>query len=173
MVTTGISRDETIELMKAVQVAGSLEHLRLTDWQFADFLAALAVFIGGPLGTADAFLTEVPDPDKAEHQVFWIRGNTIGALTVAAHGGPEGANEPAVVAGHIRHVSDIVKLEIKGAAFVYSQMGGHAPEVRPNVHIHLADQVITVDIAARKNEGARHQASAFIACLQDKLAALT
>ena len=173
MVMTGISRDETIELMKAVQVAGRLEHLRLTDWQFTDFLTALSIFIGGPLGTADAFLTEVPDPDKAEHQVFWIRGNTIGALTVNAHVGPEGANGPAVVAGHIRHLSDVVKVEIEGAKFVYSQMGGHAPEVRPNVRIHLADQVITVDVDARKDERARQQASAFIACLQDKLAALS
>lgn len=173
MAPSEISRDQLRELMNAVQISGNLEHLRLEHSQFIDYLAALVTFMGGPVDSVDAFLSDIPDHSRTDHQVWWLRGNTIGSLVVQAHKGAEGQQEPAEVSGYVRPLSSIKRVEFGDVDFVYPRFGGREiPEVRPTVRIHLDDKVVVVHVAGRGSEGGRDQAERFISRLLTKLSTL-
>jgi hypothetical protein len=162
-------------LRDAVQAAGPLTHLGLLHGEFLEFLNALAWFMGGPVDTVDAFLTEVPDPTAQEHRVYWLRGNSIGSLTIEAHQGAQGVDEghPTKMTGWVRPVSDIKRLDVQEIGFQWSwgEVKGTPEEVRPTVQIHLdgRDIVIGADWP-NQPKAARDQAAKFIARLVDAFA---
>lgn len=175
MTTVEIDRGQISSLMKAVRVAGPLDHLRLDDQAFVEFAAALRDFMGGPLESVDAFLTEIPDTSASSHRVFWLRSNTIGSLVVQAHSGVEGERAPAEVAGWIRHLSSVRQVEILKAKFNYPPFGGREiPEVRPTVRLQFDDDeiVVVVAVSDRVGDAARDQANNFVSQLLDNLAAV-
>jgi len=161
-------------LRNAVQAAGLLTHLGLTHGEFLEFLNALAWFIGGPVDAADAFLTEVPDPAAREHRVYWLRGNSIGSLAVGMHQGATGVDEgyPIKLNGWVRPISDIKRIDVLdvGVQWSWSRADGAPEDVRPTVQVHLDDLDIGIGAAGRTSQGAREQASTFIAYLLDSFA---
>ncbi|OBA94965.1 hypothetical protein A5668_08615 [Mycolicibacterium fortuitum] len=172
MTSTAISREHIGELMDAVHASGRLESLRLEQYQLVDYLAALHTFMGGPLGSVDAFLSDIQEPSATEHRVWWLRGNTIGSLVVQAHQGTEGQPEQAQVTGYVRHLSAVKRVDIDKADFQYDQFGDGIPEVKPSVRILLGDEEIVVSVAGRLSERDRAQAAGFISQLLNQLAAL-
>lgn len=161
------------EVLQAVELAGPLDHLSLTEFAYVDFAAALIMFMGGPLTSVDAFVAQIPDFSRAEHEVFWLRGKSIGRLVVQAHKGPQGQEEPAEIAGSVRSLSDVERVEISAADFVYDRMGPRIPEVRPTVIVHFNDgQKLEISVAKRKDRPARDQATKFISSLLDQLTTL-
>ena len=161
-------------LRDAVQAAGPLTHLGLIHGEFLEFLHALAWFMGGPVDTVDAFLTEVPDPAAKEHRVYWLRGNSISSLAVGAHQGAQGVDEghPIKLTGWVRPISDIKRVHVQDVGFQWSwgEARGIPEEVRPTVQIHLDDRDIVIGAAGRTTQGARDQAATFISRLVDAFA---
>ncbi|WP_133057861.1 hypothetical protein [Mycolicibacterium conceptionense] len=172
MTSTEISREHIGELMDAVRASGHLEHLRLDEWQLIDYLAALHTFMGGPLSSVDAFVSDIQESSATEHRVWWLRGNTIGSLAVQAHQGPEGQREQAQVMGYVRHLSAVKRIDIDKADFQYDQFGNGIPEVKPSVRILLDDEEIVVSAAGRLSQREKAQATGFISQLLKQLAAL-
>ncbi len=161
-------------LRDAVQAAGPLTHLGHTYGEFLEFLNALAWLMGGPVDTVDAFLTEVPDPAEQEHRVYWLRGNSIGSLTVGMHQGAQGVDEghPIKLTGWVRPVSDIKRVDVQNFGFQWSwgEIKGSPEEVRPTVQIHVDGCDILIGAAGRTNQRARDQATKFIGRLLDSFA---
>ena len=149
---------------------GPLDHLRLTDAEYKEFLHALAWFMGGHLESVDAFLTEVP-ATADEHRVYWLRGNSIGSLAVSAHKGPQGQDEQTRLRGYVRPTSDIRRIELQDVQIEWLRSGFERfPDMRPTVRIHFEDDAIAVSVAGRTSEAARKQAVTFIDRLMAVLA---
>jgi hypothetical protein len=149
---------------------GSLEHLRLVHAEYLEVLHTLAWFVGGSLEGVE-LLSDVPGTSVDEHHVYWLRGKTIGCLVVGAHQGPEGDHGAKLLLnGYVRPLSDVVRLELQDMEIVWPWGENRAPEIRPTMVIHFADDELTVDVASRTSELARAQAIAFIDRLQATLA---
>ncbi len=168
-----ISPKQIGALKEAVVAAGATERLGLPPQQFDEYIHALAWFMGGPLDSVDAFVTQVPGTvtemggDANQHRVYWLRGNAIGSLAVSR---AESDEDPLELSGYVRPVSDIRRLDFRNAQFCWPPHGG-PPEVRPEVvRIHFDDLAIAVTVAGRPNQKARDQALSFINSLQHAVA---
>jgi hypothetical protein len=157
-------------LKDAVAVAGSLDYVGLLPKQLNEFIYALVWFMGGPLESVDAFVTQVPGTitqmpggDPNQHRVYWLRGNTIGSLAV---GPAESQQAPPRLSGYLRPISDIRRLELRDAEFYWAPEGGNEPEVRPDVRIHFDDLAIGFQVAIRSNQESRDQVAAFVDALR-------
>lgn len=168
-----ISPQQIGALKNAVVAAGATEYLGLPPQQFDEYIHALAWFMGGPLDSVDAFVTQVPGTvtemggDANQHRVYWLRGDAIGSLAV---GRTESAEGPLQLSGYVRPVSDIRRLDFRNAQFCWPTQGG-PPEVRPEVvRIRFDDLAVAVTVAGRPNQEARDQALSFISSLQQAMA---
>lgn len=168
-----ISPKQVGALKDAVVAAGATERLGLPPQQFNEYIHALAWFMGGSLDSVEAFVTQVPGTitemggDANQHRVYWLRGNAIGSLAVSEAKSDEG---PLELSGYVRPVSDIRRLDFRGAQFYRPPHGG-PPEVRPEVvRIHFDDLAIAVTVAGRPDQTARDQALSFIDSLQRAMA---
>jgi hypothetical protein len=170
----GLDRQAGKALQNAVEVAGSLSHLRHTSAEYMEFLYVLAWFMGGSLEATDALLTAVPDATTSEHRVYWLRGKTIGCLVVGAHQGPEGDNDQKLkVTGHIVPISDVTRFELLDVQIDWPGFSGgeRIPDLSPAVKLQFRDGTgLVIDVADRTNEAARNQAATFIDRLQAALA---
>jgi hypothetical protein len=169
-----ISPRQVGALKDAVVAAGATERLGLPPQQFDEYIHALAWFMGGSLDSVEAFVAQVPGTvtemsggDANQHRVYWLRGNAIGSLAVGEAKSDEG---PLELSGYVRPVSDIRRLDFRGAQFYWPPHGG-PPEVRPEVvRIHFDDLAIAVTVAGRPDQTARDQALSFIDSLQRAMA---
>ena len=134
--------------------------------QVDQFIEVLGWFIvGGPPNPADAFVTDVSvlnSESGDEFSVMWLRGNSIGLLTVLR---PENDNDPPSVNGWVRPVSKIREIEIRSAKFNDDRT------VEPIVRIHFNDDAdVVVEVGGDRVGGkARDQAATFIKRIQATL----
>jgi hypothetical protein len=163
--------DQVEALKRAVEAWGNLNYVGLGPHQYAEFLQALGCFMGGPV---DAFVgrVTVSRASSDEYSALWLRGDSIGLLTV---GKPKKDGDPPELSGWVRPLSSIRQLKIGGAEFYWAPGAGTnvLEEVRPTVRIHFRDEVeviVEVKVAGRPDHYARGQAATFIERLQDALA---
>lgn len=164
-----ISPKQVGALKEAVVAAGTQERLGLPPQRFDEYIHALAWFMGGSLDSVDAFVSQVPGTvtemggDANQHRVYWLRGNAIGSFAVSPS---ESNDDPLALSGYVRPVSDIRRIDFRGAQFEWPPHGGQ-PEVRPDlVRVHFDDLAIVVTVTGRPDQRARDQALSFIDSLQ-------
>lgn len=159
-------------LKRAVEACGSLDSLGLSPKQYTAFIQAVAWFMGGPVGSVDAFVSHVTvhDVSSAKHSVLWLRGDSISLLTV---GKAERESDPPELRGWTRPISSIRQLEIRSVDFYWPSDTDILEEVRPTVRIHFRDDlgvIAEIKVAERPTEFAREQAVTFIRRIQQALA---
>jgi len=163
-----ITPDEFRRIRTAALTAGALEHAGIDAAAITEFCSAIAWFLGGSLDSIDAFLAQEPDTDAGEHRVLWLRGTSLGSLTLKTHSGP---GQTANVVGCVRSLDRVTRIEVHGIGAEWSFSRQEAPKIRPDVSVHFDDEVIAVRTSERKDAAARAQACQFVSKLLEVVAA--
>lgn len=118
--------------------------------------------MGGKQEAVDGFVVGAPDTDAGNLTVYWIRGESIGSLTL--EGSDVGNAELPPISGWLRSAREVE--QVKLSAVVKMDSFTQVPDVRPVVLVCFRGERPIEISAGRPNERARKQAKDFIARLR-------
>ncbi|WCS20131.1 hypothetical protein MML61_10140 [Mycobacterium marinum] len=158
-----ITRDFVSALLdRIITTTDDIHYLNLSDVQLSAFLHALVWHMGGSRETVDDFVVGETDTEGGTLTVYWIGGNTFGALTVER---PDaGSNSAPPMRGWLRLVHEVERLDLSAGATM--DRVTREINVRPIIRIHFRDGQAVEISADQDDQRQRKHAAEFIERLQ-------